>query len=577
VKVRLKAWLGETHSTGFELRRHFVTRFFDSDLVSTPGQWQVVAGGVLAVLVSLSLIFTQAYYHKYAELNGLPDPEQLGLAVLADVLFLVTLSMLLAGLFTTLLWPQMFPGLSDYLALGALPLRMRDIFVAKFTALAGFALLFIVAITSLPSLMLPMVMSGRWAPHTASQVPAIFVSTSLAALFVFFSAVAVQGALLNLAPIRYFARLSLATQGLLLTILLCALPLAISIPSLQHAMNRRPDWIVWIPSIWFLGLDQALIGVRDPMALRLARLSVAGVSGAAGAAVLSYLWSYRRHRVRLLESPAMVSKNADRDGFAAITDRLFPNPRELAVFAFIAKTLARSRQHRLALTAFAGLAVAVIFDSFVSLALSRGFRGFSVVTPALRRVAVSAPLALSLFVLAGFRYLFRLPVELRANWVFQLAEHGNSRVFLNAVARFLLYCAVAPVALITLPAEFCLLGPGAGGVVAILCLLPSLTLMEALLMQVERIPFTSSYLPGRRPMIETLVLYGVSVGLYVSALSAVIVLSLQDSRLSLGLFAALLVIWLRVRKGRSESWELGRLQFEELPEPTIQTLRIQRD
>src|SRR5580693_5229342 len=129
--ARLHDWLEETHSAAFELRRHFALRFFDSDLVSTPGQWQVVAGGVLAVLLSLSIAFIQEYYHKYAALNSLPTPEQLGLAALADVLLLITLAMLLAGLFTTLLWPQMFPGLSDYLALGALPLRMRDIFVAK--------------------------------------------------------------------------------------------------------------------------------------------------------------------------------------------------------------------------------------------------------------------------------------------------------------------------------------------------------------------------------------------------------------------------------------------------------------
>ena len=56
--TRFREWLQETHSTGFELRRHFFLRFFDSDLVSTPGQWQVVAGGTLAVLLSLSLIFT---------------------------------------------------------------------------------------------------------------------------------------------------------------------------------------------------------------------------------------------------------------------------------------------------------------------------------------------------------------------------------------------------------------------------------------------------------------------------------------------------------------------------------------
>src|SRR6266850_7963833 len=92
---RVREWLEETHSAAFELRRHFFLRFFDSDLVSTPGQWQVVASGVLAILLSLSLIYTQAYYHKYLELNALPTPDPQRLATLADILFLITLAMAL--------------------------------------------------------------------------------------------------------------------------------------------------------------------------------------------------------------------------------------------------------------------------------------------------------------------------------------------------------------------------------------------------------------------------------------------------------------------------------------------------
>src|SRR5436190_12485699 len=474
---RFREWIAETHSTGFELRRHFFLRFFDSELVSTPGQWQVVAGGALAVLLSLSLIFTQAYYHKYVELNKLLTAEPQRLATLADMLFLIALAMLLIGLFTTFLWPQLFPGLRDYLAMASLPVRMRDVFIAKFTALIGFAGLFIVAVTLLPSLIMPAVMAGRYATDSLRQIPAIFVSCSAAAAFVFFSLVTAQGVLLNLLPVRQFTRVSLAIQGALLTVMLCGLPLVFSIPSLARSMNQRPDWLAWAPPFWFLGLHQLMIGNREPIAERLAWLGFAGHLGATAAALLTYLWSYRRHKVRLLESPS-ASANRKRRGWAAIAGRIIPEPRELAVFAFIAKTLARSRQHRLVLTTFAALAVAVIFESFARLALGRGFQ-----TAALRQAAISAPLALSMFVLAGFRCLFRLPVDLPANWLFRVNEPGNRRIFLAAVERFLLYCAVAPVALITLPAEAALLGIGMGLAVTILCLIPSLTLMELLLIQ----------------------------------------------------------------------------------------------
>jgi len=574
---RFHEWMEETHSARLELCRHFFLRFFDSDLVSTPGQWRVVAIGALAILLSSSLIFVQAYWHKYIALDALPTPEPYHLAIVADALFLVTLAMFVIGLFTTLQWPSLFPGLRDYLALAALPIRLREIFMAKFTALVTFAGIFVIATTFPPSVLMPTVSSGRYATHTVLQVPALFVSCSLAALFVFFSLVAAQGVLLNLLPTRQFARVSLAAQGLLLTVLLCGLPLVFAIPSLKDAMTQRPEWAVWLPPAWFLGLHQVILGNYEPFAVRLARIGLAGFAGATLFAILMYLWSYRWHRVRLLESAAVTPKMATRSWGASLADRLMRDPQKLAVFAFIGKTLARSRHHRLVLTAFFAVAIAVIFESFVSLALSLHFRGFLAHSKALRQAAISAPLALSLFVLSGFRYLFRLPVELRANWVFRVNEAGNRLAFLTAVEEFLVCFAVAPVALVTLPLEIFFLGPGTAFAAAILCLLPSLILMEALLIRFEKVPFTSSYLPGRQPLVETLLLYGMAVGLYVSILSSIVNWALEGPRAALGLFIVLLAIWLKVRKGRLDDLDIGRLEFEELPEPAVQTLSIFRD
>ncbi len=575
---RLAGWIQETHSVGFELRRHFFLRFFDSELLATPGQWQVVAVGVLAVLLSFSLPYAQAYYHKYLHLHQLDEPLAFRLALLSDVLLVVTLAMLLIGLLTALLWPLLFPGPRDYLALASLPIRRRDLFAAKFTALVAFAGMFILATTLVPSLMLPAVMSGKHAGAIARQVPGIFVSSSLAALFVFFSLVAAQGLLLNVAPVRLFARVSLAAQGILVTVFLCGLPLALSIPSLQRWMSQRPDWVVWVPPFWFLGLDQVIVGNLEPLAVRLARLSLAGVAVAAAAAVATYLWSYRRYQVQLLESAAVPSPAAvRRSRLAALAERLIPDPRELAVFAFIAKTMTRSRQHRLVLTSFVALAVAVIFQIFVNLALSRTFRGFSVQTPALRQAAISVPLAFSLFVLFGLRYLFRLPVELRANWVFRLNEPGNRLAFLAAMRRFLLCFGVAPVALLTLPVEVMLLGPQNGIAAAILCLLASLALAETILIRFEKVPFTSAYLPGQRPVIQTLALYAVGVLLCVVLLSALIGVCLRNASSTVALLALFVAAWWKARRARREDWAVGKLEFEELPEPAVLTLGIERD
>ncbi len=574
----LDDWMHETHSPGFELSRFFLLHSFDGDFVTAPGQWRPVTVGVVAVLLASCLVFLQIFSGKYMIMNWRPDAEPFRRAVLADTLFLITLAMYVIGLFTSLQWASLFPGLRDYLALASLPIRLREMFVAKFTALMGFAGVFIAATTLPMSVMLPAAMSGRHATTSYGlQVGAMLVSSSLAALFMFFSLVAVQGVLLNVVPIRHFSRVSLGVQGLLLTVFLCTLPFVISIPGMDRLMDRRPDWAVWIPPLWFLGLHQVMVGAFEPFATRLAVLSMTGLVGSLAAVVLTYLWSYRRHKTRLMESAIMGLSTPRPKWVGTLIDWIIPDPRKQAVCSFIGKTLNRSRQHRLVLTVFAGLAVAVIFESFVSVVLGRGFRGFSAPSPALHLAAISAPLALSLFLLAGFRYLFRLPVELSANWVFRVNEQGLRPAFQGGVGWFLLFGAVVCPAVLALPLEMYILGPLGGFTVTLLCLLPGLTVMELILMQIRRIPFTSSYLPGQRPVIQTVMLYWVALFLYVFILGGVVAWCLEKRGLTLGLFALLSTIWVFARKARLRYGEASQIEFEEVREPVVMALDIERD
>ncbi|HTX39456.1 MAG TPA: hypothetical protein VME43_30770 [Bryobacteraceae bacterium] len=576
---KIREWMEETHGAGFELRRHFFRRFFDSDLVAAPGQFQVVAIGVFAIFVSLSIIMTQAYYHKYRMLLELDSPEPYRLAGLADHLFLITGAMVLAGLITAVEWPSLFPGLRDYLVLAGLPLKTRDLFIAKFTALVAFMAIFIVGLNALPSVVLPSVMAGRYDTSGGMAVVSLFVSMSLGAWFFFFALVALQGVLLNTTSPRVFPGVSLFVQGSLVTVLVCALPLVLSIPSLFHCMGQRPGFALWLPPVWFLGLDQAMLGNREPFVGALAWRALAGLAAAALAAVTAYLWSYRRQKVRLLETPVAARHELGwlRGWQARWSDRCLPAPPEQAVFGFTAATLARSRVHRMVLTGFVALAVALIVESFVSLVFNGEFRGFRVKTFALEEATVAAPLALSLFVLAGLRYLFRLPVELRANWVFRVNETGNRELLLRGVDRFVLGLGVVPVALLTLPLELRIFGVVTGLAVAALAALASLTVDELLLFGFDRIPFTSSYLPGSRPLIETVCIYGAAVAAYVLILSGLIVTSVDEPSYYLIAFGLMLAVWARIRKQRLEHWQVGALEYEELAEPAVQTLAIYRD
>lgn len=576
--MTVRAWLEQTHSTGFELRRHFFLRFFDSELISDSSQAKVVAGGAFGILLSLSLIFGQAYYRKYRLLLELPTDDLYRHAALADVVFLVTLAMTASGLFTTLQWPALFPGLRDYLALAALPVRMRDVFLAKFSALLAVTLVVISGVALPPSVMIPAMMVGRYGNGTGRHVAGIFIASVLGGLFVFFILVALQGVLLNVVPIRLFPRVSLAVQGLLLAMLLAGLPFVFSIPGLYDRMDQLPSWSMYAPPLWFFAIDQVIFGNREEPIILLARMAILASLASAAAATLAYAWSYGRHRIRILESPSVESVTSRGNWPNPVSSWLLTDVRALGVFAFIVKMLGRSRQHRLVLTAFTAIFLALISQGFANLALADGhLRSISTSTEGVRRLVISIPLGFSFFLLVGLRYLFRLPVEIRANWLFRTVEPGHAPSLLVGVERFMWIWGALPVAVLTLPIEVGMLGIRTGLEATIACLFVSLLLIEVLLFTFEKIPFTSSYLPGRRPLIETVLKYSVATACYVMGVAVLVSFAIRTETSALLFVAILAAGWWRLRHARIAVRQIGRIEFEETFEPAVQLLGIERD
>ncbi len=571
----MRGWQ-ETQSPQIELLRHFCGQFFESEFVSRPGQLKLLFTGLLSVLASLSVPFLQAYYHKYLLLKQSGEIHPFLLAVMADSWFLISLTMVVVGLVTALLWQSLFPDLRDYLALAALPLRMQDVFRAKFAALLRFVTLVAIVMAVPLSIGLPAMMQPQ--PGTihfpvfgsmGTHMFAISVASIAAGLFVFFALVTLQGVLLNVLPLRSAERLSFVTQAVLLLVLIAAVPAVIAIPRLTYSMDLRPEWASLVPSLWFLGLEERLIGNQDPFAARLARNAVLALAVTAAAAMLAYWWSYRRHRVRVLESPG----EAARQGFVLPVPALAP--RSLGVFSFVAKTLSRSPQHRLVLTAFAGIAVAISANGLAESMLAGSMLGGS--RAPLVTVLAAAQLVLSLFILSGLQYLFRLPVDPRANWVFRIHEPGYTPRLLFGVEAFYLYAGVIPVAILNFGIAIASLGLFRGVLLTLLATLPALHLVELLLFPSYKIPFTSLYLPARKLITETLIKYGVGLILYVSILSPLLSWCV-DSPVRAGTALALMTIsYWRLRLVRIDTQRVGRIEFEEVPDVVVQTLAIERD
>src|SRR5437870_11243592 len=97
----LRRWREETHSSAWELVRHFLLRFFDNEMITIPGEWQKVAVGLFASLVSVGLAAMGIYRDRYKFLHDAAF-EQYRQGVRDDLISFIALSMAVTSMLTIL-------------------------------------------------------------------------------------------------------------------------------------------------------------------------------------------------------------------------------------------------------------------------------------------------------------------------------------------------------------------------------------------------------------------------------------------------------------------------------------------
>jgi putative ABC transport system permease protein len=547
---------GRARHQNLTLLRHFLRCFFETDLTSISGEWQKVAAGLAAVLISLSIVVAQGYMDRYHEMRQAGETAaRIYQAIRGDQFGLIADVMAATALATVIEWQALFPTARDYLALAGLPIRPRQIFAAKGGALLAMFAGFVLALVTLPALVFAGIVANAWQfPSEVRVAAAGLVSLAGACAFVFFALLACQGVLLNLLPARAFARASLALQGALLVGTLGALPL----------VGRQPA-AGWWPGKWFLGLWEAIAtghGHPGP--------AIAAICGAPALAAAAYLVSYHRHQRLLLEAGRAPRRARGETAPArpGWLHRWIPDPAERAAFRFIGKALARSRTHRLLLMAYVGLAAGWVtkgaLDTPRPSLRDQGIYGFLVVV---------APLAVALLVTFGLRYLFSLPVEPRANWAFRMIGGGHA-AWLRAAERFTVWCGIAPVFFAALPAAIVVLGTARAAAVTLLGGFAARMVFERLFRSWRKLPFTCSYLPGKQP--AWLLLTRAIVAMPVVGMAGQFILSCSADPAA---FIALLsfeagVCW-RMRAARRKRWAETALLWDELPPAAVEALELE--
>ena len=555
----------DTHGLHFELVRHFLLRTFDSEMFSMAanrsGGWTRLAISALSMAFPAGMLLTDPpYYHQAID----PTPENLRAVAIADQLAVLTLVFSITGIVALLAWQSLFPSRRDYLALAGLPVRSRDIFAARFTTvllLAG-ALVF----AMLPGFQSP----HRFTAQTLADVPAglkvvaHIASSGLGCLFVFFGIVALQGVLLNLLPARWFVRVSTWAQALLIAVFFFGGLFSWAIVNWRQDMIARlPEFAAFAPPIWFAGLHEAIIGRRDAFFAAMSERALAATAGAVLLALITYALAYSRYQKLLLEAPEIVASRR-----AAAWQWLRPlaggEARREAILEFLAQTLARSRMHRLVLLSYVGAALGIMLNSALVAGVATRWAGG--LPGLLRFICLYWPLGFSFIVLAGFRHAFALPADLPANWLFRLTESHGRKEWMSAVERFMIGCVIVPIHALTLPVAANVLGWPVATRMTALELVVSLTAFELLFYSWQQLPFTCSYAPGKRTLVEVLGIWLVVLVILVPVLARIIAAVSQLTPLFFVLALIFGAAWLWARRQRLEGWGEARLIYEDSAE-----------
>jgi hypothetical protein len=295
---------------------------------------------------------------------------------------------------------------------------------------------------------------------------------------------------------------------------------------------------------------------------------------AAGAFALFYLLGYRRHARRVMESLETTGRGPGRlrGGFNALVNRyLLPHPLERASFHFINQTILRSARHRLFLAMVAGVALAVALPALLRFRSGpEGYRpqfeshGFIIL-----------PLMLSFFMVSGLRAAFNLPAELRANWLFRVAESERQVRHIRAARKWVVLMGVVPLFTLLAPFEVWYRGWRPAAVYLAIALALSLLMLNLLMIWFRKIPFTCSYFPGKTTMAGGAGLYVAGFVTYVVAMGR-LQARLMDSPAGLALFFVLVgaALWGLAWLERRELIVDSHMIYEDQPEQVVRSLEL---
>ena len=569
------------HRPWYCLTRHFFGGLFDLGFLSDAGadSFTRMVIGCCALFLSFGLLLVRLFAIKYAQLSALRSAELFRQAQLADHAFLIALPMWIVAFVTVLIGHSLFPDETDFRVLMVLPVSRAMVFGAKLLALILFAGLFIAA-SHLALTPLHVLMSvARWAEHPwPVQLAASGAASLLAAAFAVVAVAAVHGLLVIAAPRGRLLATSAALRSVMIGLLVISLPLVLRLPGQGRSFAAGAWWLSVVPPAWFVGIERWLLGDESRAHLvRLAQLGAIAFAVALGIAAGSYAILYHRFE-RVMSRPAHGGTGSTRRiAFTRWNRVVQTRPVFAAIRTFTVVTLRRSVLHQGILVALSAIGVGVVVNSLIAADLFGWLSTGGAARVRLVAAVVWAPFPLMFVVSLAVRMALAVPIEQRANWVFRMTEQETARIDQLAAATYtvLRIGAILPV-VATAPLAWLVLGPLAIGpaIVTVLC---GWLLVEILMKEWARIPFTCSYIPGKGFVPQTMLTGLASFVLFTSIGAALAQFSLRGTTTALAINAVLLAMALTLRQRRLNAARTTPLVFEDQLPTEVNPLRLSTD
>ena len=472
----------------FLLTRHFIRRFFDTEIESD--ELRVGIPAMLGFAAAPCLVACALLFDKYSTLKvwllGTMRVDR-DLATLPDKYFFLTLAFVISGLATMFKWDSLFPDRRDFMILSPLPLRPFEIFTSKLAALAVFVLMFASAVNIAGAVFMPPAVLGNTGTlailgrYFLAHFAATLAASVAAALLVITSA----GVLLNLLPSAAMKRASSWMQFGFLVYFVTQFLMATQVAPRVLTVYGGTSWQnLLFPPVWFVGFYQQVLGASAAAQLPMWAEIARGMLLTCGVAALAlYGLSYFRHFARTAETPE--------SGVApGRVWRLLPMPKdevECAVMTFMKQTLSRSAAHRVLLRSFLGLACAVILQWVLPPML-----GILPTRSDLTLETLAAPLVVSFALIAGLRLLIEVPADRAAGWAFRVVlDDTATDSILRGVRRVMFEIGVVVWLIAIAPVNVLLLGWQVGLAHTVFCLLLSLLLLDVVLYDYDKVPFAT--------------------------------------------------------------------------------------